>query len=98
MAVPQEKPVLLCLLILCLSSVLVSSRSIRYTSPSVPRLTDGFPHVSITKGFSNAFGGSNIQVTGNGSTAILALDKSSGDVPNSTLLTLSHSFSEFINI
>lgn len=61
-----------------MSLVLVSSRSIRYTSPSVPQLTDGFPHVSITKGFSNAFGGSNIQVTGNGSTATLALDKSSG--------------------
>ncbi|XP_004297640.1 PREDICTED: probable xyloglucan endotransglucosylase/hydrolase protein 33 [Fragaria vesca subsp. vesca] len=78
MAFLQGKLVFLCLLVLCMSSVLASSRKRRYTSPSVPRLTDAFPHVSISNVFSKAFGGSNVQVTGNGSMATLVLDKSSG--------------------
>ncbi|CAB4295018.1 unnamed protein product [Prunus armeniaca] len=58
-------------------AVLVSSHNRYYTSPSVPRLTDAFPRVPISNGFSKAYGGSNIQVI-NGSMATLALDKSSG--------------------
>lgn len=41
-------------------------------------MTDLFPHFPITNGFSNFFGASNFLLSGNGSTATLALDKSSG--------------------
>ncbi|XP_021809690.1 probable xyloglucan endotransglucosylase/hydrolase protein 33 [Prunus avium] len=76
MAFLQEKLPCFCVLILCMA-VLVSSHNRYYTIPSVPRLTDAFPRVPISNGFSKAFGGSNIQVI-NGSMATLALDKSSG--------------------
>ncbi|KAH0991645.1 hypothetical protein GBA52_003128 [Prunus armeniaca] len=76
MAFLQEKLPCFCVLILCMA-VLVSSHNRYYTSPSVPRLTDAFPRVPISNGFSKAYGGSNIQVI-NGSMATLALDKSSG--------------------
>ncbi|OMO78197.1 Glycoside hydrolase, family 16 [Corchorus capsularis] len=61
----------------CMSS-LVSSHNKHYTTPSVPRLTDLFSHVSIDKGCSYAFGGPNIKLLNNGSMATLSLDKTSG--------------------
>ncbi|XP_048441188.1 probable xyloglucan endotransglucosylase/hydrolase protein 33 [Pyrus x bretschneideri] len=76
MAFFQGKIHFWCILILCCMSMLVSSNRL-YTSPSVPRLTDVFPRVSIDRGFSKVFGGSNVQVI-NGSMATLALDKNSG--------------------
>lgn len=78
MAFLQEKLVFSAVLVLCMS-VLVSSHSRRYTTPSVTRLTDLFPRVSINNSFSKAFGASHIQLTGDGSMANLALDKSSGN-------------------
>lgn len=78
MAFFQGKIHFWCVLILCCMSLLVSSDR-RYTSPSVPRLTDVFTRVSIDRGFSKVFGGSNIQII-NGSMATLDLDKNSGEV------------------
>ncbi|XP_059447958.1 probable xyloglucan endotransglucosylase/hydrolase protein 33 [Corylus avellana] len=77
MAFLQERILFSGLLIFCMTAV-VSSRNRYYSPPSVTHLTDYFPHVSIDRGFSNFFGGSNIQLTSNGSVANLALDKSAG--------------------
>ncbi|XP_038892286.1 probable xyloglucan endotransglucosylase/hydrolase protein 33 isoform X2 [Benincasa hispida] len=49
-----------------------------YTPPSVPRLTDLVPHVSIDQCFAKIFGASNIQLRNNGSSVDLTLDKVSG--------------------
>lgn len=49
-----------------------------YTPPSVPRLTDLVPHVSIDQCFAKMFGASNIQLMNNGSSLNLTLDKVSG--------------------
>lgn len=76
MAIWQHK-VSCCLLILCFTNVF-SSRIRPYTPPSVTRLTDSFPHVSIDRAFSKGFGASNVQFLSNGSMATLALDKISG--------------------
>ncbi|KAF7809283.1 putative xyloglucan endotransglucosylase/hydrolase protein 33 [Senna tora] len=65
------------LLILCLA-IGVSSRNKRYTTPSVTPLTNSFPRVTFDRGFSKAFGASNIRILNNGSMATLALDKTSG--------------------
>lgn len=78
MAFLQDKLVFFVFLILCMTVFVSSARNRRYTPPSVTHLTELFPHISITKEFSNFFGASNIQQTGNGSMATLALDKSSG--------------------
>ena len=79
MAFLQERILFSGLLIFCMTAV-VSSRNRYYTPPPVTQLTDYFPHLSIDQGFSNFFGGSNIQLTGNGSVANLALDKSAGKI------------------
>ncbi|XP_057417947.1 probable xyloglucan endotransglucosylase/hydrolase protein 33 [Lotus japonicus] len=76
MAIWQHK-VSCCLLILCFTNVF-SSRIRPYTPPSVTRLTDSFPQVSIDRAFSKGFGASNVQFLSNGSMATLALDKISG--------------------
>ncbi|XP_059649004.1 probable xyloglucan endotransglucosylase/hydrolase protein 33 [Cornus florida] len=66
-------------LVLCSSNtVLVSSRGAFYTAPTVPHLTDGFSHVSVSEGFSESFGHSNVHPTRNGSGVDLVLNKSSG--------------------
>ncbi|XP_017640986.1 probable xyloglucan endotransglucosylase/hydrolase protein 33 isoform X2 [Gossypium arboreum] len=77
MAIFQHIILLLCLSLFCATS-LVSSHNRHYTSPSVPRLTDLFSHVSVNKSFSNVFGGPNIKILNNGSTATFALDRTSG--------------------
>ncbi|XP_024024032.1 probable xyloglucan endotransglucosylase/hydrolase protein 33 [Morus notabilis] len=79
MAFSQDKLLIFVLLIFCATTSLSARpRNRQYTPPSVPHLTDLFPHVSISNGFSNIFGAKNFQLTGNGSMATLALDKSSG--------------------
>lgn len=87
MAFLQEKMLVMSLLIFCMALV-VSSRDRRYTPPTVTHLTDDFPPVSIDKGFSNFYGGSNIKLLSNGSTASLALDKSSGKITHFTRMEL----------
>ncbi|KAB2097057.1 hypothetical protein ERO13_A01G139300v2 [Gossypium hirsutum] len=77
MAIFQHIILLLCLSLFCATS-LVSSHNRHYTTPSVPRLTDLFSHVSVNKSFSNVFGGPNIKILNNGSTATFALDRTSG--------------------
>lgn len=79
MAFSQVKLVFFALFILFMS-ILVSCHSRQYTPPSVTRLTDLFPHVSINNSFSKGFGVSNIQLAGNGFMASLSLDKSSGNI------------------
>lgn len=64
-----------------LTSSLVSSHSRYYTPPSVSRLTDLFPHVPISNGYSTGFGGSNVKLINNGSMATISLTKESGEEP-----------------
>ncbi|PON98932.1 Xyloglucan endotransglucosylase/hydrolase [Trema orientale] len=78
MAFLQDKLLFSVFLVFCMTVLVSSARNRRYTPPSVTHLTDLFPHVPITDGFSNFFGASNTQLTGNGSMATLALNKSSG--------------------
>ncbi|KAL0421350.1 UNVERIFIED_CONTAM: putative xyloglucan endotransglucosylase/hydrolase protein 33 [Sesamum latifolium] len=56
----------------------VYSRGPVYTPPGVERLTDRFSRVSVDQSYNVFFGGSNVHVTGNGTSADLSLDKSSG--------------------
>ncbi|XP_054809911.1 probable xyloglucan endotransglucosylase/hydrolase protein 33 [Prosopis cineraria] len=63
--------------ILCFAAE-VSSHNRFYTPPSLTPLTGSFPRVPIDRAFSKSFGASNIQYLINGSTATLALDKTSG--------------------
>uniref|UniRef100_A0A803PEU1 Xyloglucan endotransglucosylase/hydrolase n=1 Tax=Cannabis sativa TaxID=3483 RepID=A0A803PEU1_CANSA len=66
------------LLFLCITA-LVSSGSIRhYTPPIVTHLTDLFPKIPVSDGYSDFYGDSHIKLTSNGSIATLTLDKSSG--------------------
>lgn len=67
------------LLIFC-KIVEVCSRGPVYTPPDVERLTDRFDRVSVDKSYNVAFGGPNIHVTDNGTSADLSLDKSSGNL------------------
>lgn len=83
----QQKLVLSALLIFSMLKI-VSSHNKRYTPPSVTRLTDFFPYVSIANEFSQFFGASNIHLTANGSMATLSLDKSSGRVINLLFISL----------
>ncbi|KAL2903242.1 putative xyloglucan endotransglucosylase/hydrolase protein 33 [Bienertia sinuspersici] len=46
--------------------------------PSSSRLTNLFPHLSFDKDFTQIFGGSNVQIYGNGSNAKISLDKKTG--------------------
>lgn len=78
MAVLQEKILFSGLLIFCMNAIVSASRNSYYTPPTVTHLTDYFPHVSIDRGFSNFYGGPNIQLIGNGSMANLALRNTSG--------------------
>jgi xyloglucan:xyloglucosyl transferase len=74
-----QEIVVLGLLVLCMTAAVSShSRHSRYTPPNVKRLTDAFTHVSIGQEYSTFFGGSNTKLLNNGSSANLALDKSSG--------------------
>ncbi|QHO03172.1 hypothetical protein HN51_037602 [Arachis hypogaea] len=66
------------LIIICLLSNVVSSRTRPFTAPTVTPLTNSFPRVPIDPNFSNAFGASNIKLLANGTMATLALDKLSG--------------------
>ncbi|KAG6601490.1 putative xyloglucan endotransglucosylase/hydrolase protein 33, partial [Cucurbita argyrosperma subsp. sororia] len=59
-----------------------------YTPPSVPRLTDLVPNVSIDQYFAKIFGAANIQLMSNGSSLNLTLNKHSGK----SSLDLSFSF------
>lgn len=78
---PGKSLVLSWLLVLILSMAsLVSSHNRHYTAPTVARLTDLFPHVSIGQAFNRSFGASNIQLMRDGSVAYLSLNKSSGEV------------------
>ncbi|TYI97694.1 hypothetical protein E1A91_D01G161100v1 [Gossypium mustelinum] len=81
MAIFQHIILLLCLSLFCTTS-LVSSHNRHYTTPTVPRLTDLFSHVSVNQSFSNIFGGPNIKILNNGSTATFALDRTSGELIN----------------
>ncbi|KAK8582857.1 hypothetical protein V6N13_069625 [Hibiscus sabdariffa] len=74
---PFQHILFLGLALFCAASS-VSSHSRHYTTPSVPRLTDLFSHVSVNQSFSNFFGGHNIKLLNNGSMVTLALDKTSG--------------------
>ncbi|KAK4423820.1 putative xyloglucan endotransglucosylase/hydrolase protein 33 [Sesamum alatum] len=56
----------------------VYSRGPVYRPPDVERLTDRFSQVSVTQSHNVSFGGSNVRVTNNGTSADLSLDKSSG--------------------
>ncbi|KAI3467510.1 hypothetical protein Pfo_024173 [Paulownia fortunei] len=49
-----------------------------YTPPDVERLTDSFSRLSVNQSYNVFFGGSNVHVTSNGTSADLSLDKSSG--------------------
>ncbi|KAL5759792.1 hypothetical protein ACOSQ2_018630 [Xanthoceras sorbifolium] len=62
----------------CMTAQLVSSHDRHYSPPTVSRLTDLFPHISVGQGFSTFFGGTNVKLLNNGSMATLSLDKSSG--------------------
>ncbi|KAI3452746.1 hypothetical protein Pfo_009409, partial [Paulownia fortunei] len=65
------------LLIFC-KIVEVYPRGPVYAPPDVEILTDRFSRVSVNKSYDVSFGGSNIHVTNNGTSADLSLDKSSG--------------------
>ncbi|KAH6826758.1 xyloglucan:xyloglucosyl transferase 33 [Perilla frutescens var. hirtella] len=56
----------------------VHSRGPVYTPPDVERLTGSFTRLSVDQSYTVFFGGANVHVTGNGTTAQLSLDKSSG--------------------
>ncbi|XP_019227452.1 PREDICTED: probable xyloglucan endotransglucosylase/hydrolase protein 33 [Nicotiana attenuata] len=74
----QQKTLLLSeLLIFCMISV-ASSLGPMYTPPEVERLTDRFSRLSVSQGYNVFFGGVNVRLTNNGSSADLILDKSSG--------------------
>ncbi|XP_010271956.1 PREDICTED: probable xyloglucan endotransglucosylase/hydrolase protein 33 [Nelumbo nucifera] len=62
----------------CFVFVLSSSRNVNYTPSNLTHLTDLFPHRTFAQGFSEFFGGPNIQLTNNGSYVNLMLNKSSG--------------------
>ncbi|KAL0447121.1 UNVERIFIED_CONTAM: putative xyloglucan endotransglucosylase/hydrolase protein 33 [Sesamum latifolium] len=78
MAIFHNKLFFSSLLILCNLVVEVCSRGPVYRPPDVERLTDRFSQVSVTQSYNVSFGGSNIRVTNNGTSADLSLDKSSG--------------------
>ncbi|KAK9277744.1 hypothetical protein L1049_007291 [Liquidambar formosana] len=65
------------LLVFCLT-VEVLARNGPYTPPNVTRLTDRFSHLSYNRGFSEFYGGPNIQLISNGSIVNIKLNKSSG--------------------
>ncbi|KAK2990846.1 hypothetical protein RJ640_016164 [Escallonia rubra] len=77
MAFSQDKLLMLSLLVVGITGG-VLARGAVYTTPKVERLTDLFSHVSVTQGFSQSFGGSNIHLINNGTNVDLVLDKSSG--------------------
>lgn len=56
----------------------VLSRGNPFVPPNVTPLTERFPHLSLNRGFSELFGGSNIRAVNSGSSVTLILDKSSG--------------------
>ncbi|XP_027098931.2 probable xyloglucan endotransglucosylase/hydrolase protein 33 [Coffea arabica] len=58
--------------------ILVSSRGPVYTPPNVERVTDQFRRISVSQGYNVFYGGSNVHLTNNGTSADLILDKSSG--------------------
>lgn len=59
--------------------IVVSSRGPVYTPPNVERVTDQFSRVSVNQGYNVFYGGSNVHLTNNGTSADLILDKSSGN-------------------
>lgn len=58
--------------------IIVSARGPIYTPPTVDRLTDRFRPAGVSQGYNVLYGGHNIQLKNNGSSADLVLDKSSG--------------------
>ncbi|KAL2233611.1 probable xyloglucan endotransglucosylase/hydrolase protein 33 [Sesamum indicum] len=81
------------LLIFCNLVLEVYSRGPVYRPPDVELLTDRFSQVSVAQSYNVSFGGSNIGVTNNGTSADLSLDKSSG----SGLVSKSKYFYGFFN-
>lgn len=79
MALMKENSFLLSVLIFS-TIVAVSSRGAVYTPPNVERLTDRFSHVSVNRGFSQFFGGSNIHLKNNGTYVDILLDKTTGNL------------------
>lgn len=77
MALLQQK-LLASLLVIFGISAAVSAGNGYDAAPNVTRLTDLFGHLTFNHGFTEFFGGSNIQPINNGSYANLILNKSSG--------------------
>ncbi|RVW47281.1 putative xyloglucan endotransglucosylase/hydrolase protein 33 [Vitis vinifera] len=77
MALLQQK-LLASLLVIFGISAAVSAGNGHDAAPNVTRLTDLFGHLTFNHGFTEFFGGSNIQPINNGSYANLILNKSSG--------------------
>ncbi|KAH9627194.1 hypothetical protein KSS87_020740, partial [Heliosperma pusillum] len=56
----------------------MSFTTAQYVPPSATRMTSLFPHLNFNQDFSPVFGGSHVQIYGNGSNANITLDKKSG--------------------
>ncbi|KAK6160184.1 hypothetical protein DH2020_003565 [Rehmannia glutinosa] len=78
MAVFHHNFLLTSLLIFLRNIIVVYSRGPVYTPPNVDRLTDRFSRLSVNQSYNVFFGGANVHVTNNGTSADLSLDKSSG--------------------
>lgn len=64
-------------LILCMI-VVVSCRAPVYKPPEIENLTDHFSRLSVNQSYNVFYGGSNVHMINNGSSAEIILDKSSG--------------------
>ncbi|XP_049364393.1 probable xyloglucan endotransglucosylase/hydrolase protein 33 [Solanum verrucosum] len=73
----DRKIVLSQFLILCMI-IVVSCRGPVYKPPEIEKLTDHFSRLSVNQSYNVFYGGSNIHMTNNGSSAEIILDKSSG--------------------
>ncbi|KAJ8569813.1 hypothetical protein K7X08_006390 [Anisodus acutangulus] len=75
---PHDKALLLSEFLILYMIVVVSCRGPVYTPPEIEKLTDHFSRLSVNQGYNVFYGGANIHMTNNGSSAELILDKSSG--------------------
>lgn len=73
----DRKFILSAFLILCMI-IVVSCRGPVYKPPEIEKLTDHFSRLSVNQSYNVFYGGSNIHITNNGSSAEIILDKSSG--------------------
>ncbi|MCE3216399.1 hypothetical protein HAX54_006344 [Datura stramonium] len=74
----HDKTLLLSELLTVCMIVVVSSLGPIYTPPDIERLTDRFSRLPVNQGYEAFFGGANVRLINNGSSADLILDKSSG--------------------